>query len=418
MNPFATAFLMVNSIAIFLLPRRKAFLPLLLGATYMTLGQGIKVGPFHFPIIRLIIGAGLVRVMIRQEKIAGRFNELDWFMISWGMWSLISSFFHESLRTALIFRLGLVYNIWGIYFLMRVFLESMDEVVKLGKVLGILIVPVAIEMIHEKLFHYNIFSVFGGVGIHPAMRHGSVRAQGPFGHSILAGTIGAVTLPIIIGCWRYYRYYAVLGVLGCLTMIATCKSSGPILSMLVGLAALLMWNYRERMRLLRWLALVGYILLDILMKAPPYYLMARVDLAGGSTGWHRAALIQSAIEHISEWWLAGTDYTRHWMATGVSWSSNHTDITNYYIYMGVIGGVPLMIFLILMFAKGFSYVGHVLRERSDLSNQEQFVIWSLGSSLFAHAATCISVSYFDQSFVFLFLVLAGISSIWSTTSPR
>jgi hypothetical protein len=101
------------------------------------------------------------------------------------------------------------------------------------------------------------------------------------------------------------------------------------------------------------------------------------------------------------------------MPTGVSWSAEHTDITNYYLKMGVWGGLPLMLLFIVILAKGFSFVGQTLRKSADLPRESQFMVWALGASLFAHAATFISVSYFDQSFVFIYLTLAAISSVWS-----
>ena len=97
------------------------------------------------------------------------------------------------------------------------------------------------------------------------------------------------------------------------------------------------------------------------MKAPAYYLLARIDLTGSSTSWHRAALIDMALGHLSEWWAFGTDHTRHWMPYGVPWSDNHSDITNYYISMGVNGGLPLMLLFIAILAKAF-YAGRWLRE--------------------------------------------------------
>lgn len=174
-----------------------------------------------------------------------------------------------------------------------------------------------------------------------------------------------------------------------------------------------MWRYRHRMRLLRWMAVLGYFTLALVMKAPVYYLIARIDISGGSTGWHRARLIESAFEHLDEWWLAGTDYTRHWMPTGVSWSPNHADITNQYLKFGVVGGLPLMLLFIAILSLGFSFVGQALQRASHLPRETQFVIWALGASLAAHAATCISVSFFDQSFVFLYLTLAAISTVYS-----
>ena len=77
-----------------------------------------------------------------------------------------------------------------------------------------------------------------------------------------------------------------------------------------------------------------------------------------------------------------------------------------------------MILFILILAKGFSYVGQVLQKKSDYPLSTSFMIWALGASLFANAATMISVSYFDQSFLFLYLTLAVIGSAWSSEVPK
>jgi len=169
------------------------------------------------------------------------------------------------------------------------------------------------------------------------------------------------------------------------------------------------------MRLIRWLAVLGYIALDLIMKAPAYYIIARIDLTGSSTSWHRAALIDSAIQHLSEWWFAGTDYTRDWMPYGVNWSADQSDITNHYLRMGVDGGLPLMLLFIAVLAMGFSFVGRTLRMTPELPPLSQFMIWALGASLFTHSVTFISVSYFDQSVVFIYLTLAVIGSVRSGT---
>jgi hypothetical protein len=193
-------------------------------------------------------------------------------------------------------------------------------------------------------------------------------------------------------------------------MVYSSTSSGPILSMLAGILALFLWNYREKTRLIIWMGVIGYIGLTLVMNDPAYFIMARIDITGGSTGWHRARLIQSALEHFFEWWIAGTDYTRHWMPTGVSWSPDHTDITNHYIQMGVWGGLPLMMLFIAIILRAFSLIGKNVSISSKVSLKSEFVFWALGASLFAHAVTFLGVSYFDQSFLFLYLVLAAIAS--------
>ena len=418
MGPLSTPaliFLSVTAAMLLFLPQRWAPLPLLVGTCYITYGQGIEVGPYSFTVVRLLVAVGIVRVVLRGERLAGGMNSLDWLMIAWAAWALISLVFYNDPLSKLTFRLGLVYNTCGIYFLIRAFCQSRDDLVGLVRITVILLTPVAVEMLYERMMGYNPFSFFGGVPVTPMFRAGGFRAQGPFAHAILAGTVGAVCLPLMIGLWRQYRNFSALGIAACLAMIFTSGSSGPILSALAGIGALFLWRIRHRMRLVKGLAVLGYIMLDLVMKAPAYYLIARIDLGMGGTGWHRARLIESAFEHLHEWWLAGTDYTRHWMPTGVSWSPDHTDITNHYIKMGIIGGLPLMILFIILLAKGFSYVGHTLKNEDDQNPGSQFFLWALGASLFAHAATMISVSYFDQSFIFLYLVLAAIGSLWSVT---
>jgi hypothetical protein len=415
MNSFAIGFVLINSIMLIFLPRRLAPLPLLVGACYMTLASAVEVGAFHFMVIRILIAVGISRVILRGERLAGKMNTLDWLMVAWAVWALMSSLFHEDTAKVLVNHLGLAYNACGIYFLLRVFCQSLDEVVTVCVISAVLLVPLSIEMFLERMSGYNMFSTLGGVPAISEIRDGRIRAQGPFASSILAGTVGAVTLPLMIGLWQRHRKIAVAGLVACCIIIFASSSSGPIMSALWGIGALLMWHWHNQMRLVRWLIVFGYVGLDLIMKAPAYYLLARIDLTGSSTGWHRAVLIDTAFKHLPEWWFAGTDYTRHWLDYGAFWSPSHIDVTNHYLDMGVHGGLPLMFLFIAILAKGFSLVGQCLRQGAKLSPEFRFLVWSLGASLFSHATTCISISYFDQSVVFLYLTLAVVGSIWSCT---
>lgn len=413
MNSFALIFVLVNGILLLSLPRRYAPLPLLVGACYMTIAQGINLGPFSFTVIRMLVVVGVIRVWIRGERVAGGMNSLDWLMVAFAMWALATSFFRPEPTGALVFRLGLVFNTCGIYFLLRSFCQSMEDLWALIRYIAILLIPIAIEMVYEQTRVHNLFSFLGGVPSTPTIREGNIRAQGPFRHAILAGTVGAVCFPLMVSFWDRNKKVAAMGMLACTTIVFTSRSSGPLVSLMFGVGGLLMWNYRKHMNRVRWIAVIVYIALNLVMKAPAYYLMARIPLVPGSTGWHRAELINSAIRHLNEWWLWGTDYTRHWMPTGVSWSAENADITNHYIKMGVIGGLPLMFLLILKLAKGFTYVGLCLKSDHNFSSDTKFMVWSIGASLFSNATTMISVSYFDQSFVFLYLTLAAIGSVWA-----
>ena len=98
------------------------------------------------------------------------------------------------------------------------------------------------------------------------------------------------------------------------------------------------------------------------------------------------------------------------MPTGVSWNPKHTDITNHYLEMGVLGGLPATFLFVSLLVTGFAFVGRIVRFGEGLTPEQRFFVWTLGAALFAHVATCISVSYFDQSVFFIYLTLAGIAS--------
>jgi hypothetical protein len=416
MNIIAITFLILAAGGLLALPRRWASLPLICGACYMTAGEQLLIGPFHFTVLRLLILAGVIRIISRDEKLEGGLKGLDKVAIAWGAWLLCSSFFHAPFGDALVYRLGEAYNALGFYFLIRFFCQSKEDILQVIKITAIILAPLALEMINEKLTGKDLFSIFGGVSEQVLVRNGKIRAIGPFGHSILAGTVGGVCAPLIIGIWAQRPKAAKIGLMACLCMIFACASTGPIMTLMAGLFALMIWRWRNLIRPMLISAVIGYFCLGLVMKDPPYYLMARIDLTGSSTGYHRSALIQSALSHLDEWWLAGTDQTRHWMPYGVAANESNSDITNHYLNYGVWGGLPLTILFISMLFIGFRYVHGSLLLQSEAPRAEQFMIWALGAGLFAHAVTCISVSYFDQSSLFLYLNLAALGSVYASIS--
>lgn len=407
----AVVFLLVSVVAIWVVPRAWAPVPLLAGACYMTLGQGIEVAGLGFPIIRLLLLAGVLRVLLRSERPAGGLLGMDKLLFAWAAWAIVASTYHDNPKATLVNYLGMVYNAFGTYFLIRCFCQNADDLLRVVRITAWILVPLATEMLIEQLIQRNLFAIFGGVPETPAVRNGGVRSQGPFEHAILAGTVGAVCIPMMMGLWRRHPISAKLGLVACAVMVLTSASSGPITSVLLAIFALGLWRWRHWTKQMRIAAVVGYILLDLVMKAPPYYLIARMDIVSGSTGWHRAELINSSLKHLHEWWLTGTDYTRHWMPTGVSWSPDHTDITNHYIAQGVRGGLPLTFLFIALLWCGFRYIGESVRFFAYWDAERGFFAWSFGAGLFAHAATCLSVSYFDQSILFLYLALAAVTTL-------
>jgi hypothetical protein len=234
-------------------------------------------------------------------------------------------------------------------------------------------------------------------------------------HAILAGTAGASSL-VLFSLLRATPKVAILGMVAAATIIYCSSSTGPIGTLLAGLAMLLLWPARRYIPLFCIITVVALVALHAVMKDPVWYLLARIDVTGGSTGYHRARLITAALDHIDRWWLVGTDYTRDWIPYGIEWSRNHVDITNYYIKMGVIGGLPLMLLFICLFVTAFRALGRGINTLRVANDSKQFVLWCASATLFAHCVTLITVSYFDQSIILFSIILGSVPGLCHTHS--
>lgn len=256
----------------------------------MSMESSLDLGPLHFTSIRTLVAIGILRVITRGERIAGGLLTLDRVLIAWAVWTVCSSCFHTDFSAALIYRLGLAFNVLGFYLLVRIFIQDADSLLGICKVILIALLPIALEMIVEAKTGRNLFSLFGGVSGLSEVRGGKVRAEGPFAHSILAGTVGAVCLPMAILFWKSNRKLSLFGLAVTGFMVLTSRSSGPMMTAIFIVFGLALWRFRQYMRLIRWGAVLAVLVLSMVMNAPVYYVLDRIDLTGSSTGWHRAYL--------------------------------------------------------------------------------------------------------------------------------
>lgn len=396
------------------LPRRYALVPMLIGGCYMTLGQALIIGGLHFYLIRILIFFGLIRLFLKKEVFTIKFNVIDKFLIAWLIVSSFLFVLFSGTSVNLTERLGGIYNTLGIYLLIRASIRDFDDIVHTVKMLGIIIIPLALLFAIEYSTGKNPFFVFGGVPEYTAIREGRLRCQGPFRHPILAGTFGATALPLFIGLWvqtPHRRFLALGAILSATIIVVTSSSSGPVLAYVTSIVGLFCWYFRSKMRAVRWGIVVLLTVLHLYMKAPVWFLISRIsDLVGGG-GWYRSALIDAAITHIDEWWLIGTRYTAHWMPTGLAIDPNMTDIVNQFIAQGVNGGLLTMMLFIWLIVKCFKTTGSAVRDETSFTSPERFMIWSLGCTVLGHVASFFSVSYFDQIIIFWYLIIGMIAAL-------
>src|SRR5690606_10442844 len=137
------------------LPRRYAAIALLLGAAYITREQVLEVGPATFTVVRILVAVGAVRVLLRREWLAHGFGRLDAVMGTWAAWLLLSSALHTPDQW--LFRAGLVWTDLGCFLLFRVFIRNLEDVRRLFAAVCVLLLPIAILMLAEKLSGHNQF---------------------------------------------------------------------------------------------------------------------------------------------------------------------------------------------------------------------------------------------------------------------
>ena len=384
MNLVLIAIAAVLVAAQFALPRRLAFLPLLLAVCHAQNVTVIQVG-VAFSTCKLVILAGILRAACEHRLTWSARQPLDLLVGLWAGWMVLSGFAHTAPdHNPITIRLSSVYDCVGSYLYARSFIGSQEDYWRFTKCLAIIVAVLTLVVLVETVTHQNYYARIAGVYEGVTIRGNRVRARGPFSHAILLGTFAATSMALLVGLWRRHPCYAVVGLAACGLIVVCSASSGPLMTLFCAFVALALWPCRANVIWMRWLAVLGVIALQLVMEAPVWYLIARVDFIGGSTGWHRAQLITAAAAHLSEWWLVGTDYTRNWMAYGVEWSDRHVDITNHYINMGVTGGLPLMLLFIGTLVKAFQIIGRGMRPLRDTGNPDELILWCAGVAMFAH----------------------------------
>lgn len=399
----------------FLAARRVHILiPMLIVAAFITSMQRVVLGSLDFTMLRLMMVAGIARAAIRNDAQLLEWSRMD---SAFAVYVVVASLTYIMLwrnSSAIVNRLGFAFEAILAYGLIRVYVHSEVQVTTLIRGLAVVFAGIAVFMLIEQATRYNFFSVFGGVSPITRLRAGRLRAQGAFSHPIMAGTFGGTFAPLF---WALAsrrngrdRRFAVLGSVGAVSIVWASSSSGPVISLLASLFAVSMWNYRQYTAILRRGFFLMLLVLHIVMDAPVWHLISRVDIVGGSTGWHRYALIDAAIRRFPEWAAFGVRTSGHW-----GWGLN--DVTNHFILQAVNGGFLTLLAFIILVGAGFRSVRRAIA--GDEGNEaRQKMHWAWGSVLFSHCISFIGVSYFGQMNFFWYLTLGLIACLPSLSDKK
>jgi O-antigen ligase len=417
-NPIALIFLAAMILVMATGRRQGAVKALLATAAFLPLGQQVVVAGLHFQFFRILILFGFMRVFSQGEFKDFNLNGVDRLLIAWGVTATICGALRDPGAIFGNHCLGFAFNAFGTYFLIRALTRGATEVLDHIRFLVVAATVIAMAMVWEFVTHHDLFAVFGGVPDVVELREGRFRCQGPFEHPILAGTFMATLFPVLTGLLflknQRDKRLAIVGIVACVFSSYAAASSGALLTCLTAIIGLVfLWPLRLHMRWFRRGSVVAVLASGFVMKAPFWYIIARISDHLGGTGWHRAYLIDQAVGHFGEWFLIGTGVTAHWAPSGQVLAADplNMDITNNYIAVGIQGGLLGLGFFLAMIVACFKIVGRKIRSQ-DSPFPPRF-IWAIGVSLACHCTAMISISYFDQIQVFWFWLLAVFATLSS-----
>lgn len=381
-----------------LVPRRYFLAPFILAACFVPTDQRIMVMGLDFKVLRIIVAVGVLRVLLFGEYRRLKLNRIDRLLLMWLLCGAVIYSIRWNTAEAVINRAGILFDAVGLYWLFRQNIRSWDD---LKHTLGLFAVG-AIILLPFVLIEWSTGSnpfVFLGKAI-TSIRQGKFRCQAAFPHSIMLGLFWAILAPMFLALAKTEtkKTLYLFAFASSILIVMATASSTPILVLILAIVAYRAFNWRQYTAAAALVLAAMTAALHIVMNAPVWHLLARINVIGGSTGWHRYNLIDKAIRNFDEWMVIGCRSTDHW-----GWGLG--DVTNQYVLEGVRGGAAtLILFVLMIYAVLKTLVTSSLRYRD---RNAQLLTWALFSMMIAHCVGFIGASYFGQIQVLWYMTLAA-----------
>jgi hypothetical protein len=394
--------------------------------------QRISVAGADFTFVRFLVLVAFARFLFMGETRWLRWNWIDTCVTFGALARLVCWSVTKGTTEDFVGAVGLNLELLLSYLVVRCSVRSLDDLRILACTAAILCVLVVPFFLIERQTGRNMFSVFGGIPEVTPMREGKIRCRGAFSHAILAGCFFVAWMPIWIGLAlkgrQLERVVAVSGFLAAFLIVFACASSTPVVALILGIGVWIFFPARAHLRLLWMSGLAFAVVLNFLMEKGIWHLIARIDLVGGSTGYHRYHLIDKAIKHFGEWWMLGTSSTAHW-------GYGLFDVTNQFVLEGVRGGVWALLAIILVFILSYAAIGRELRGLAARISQaralgmprvasacmaDEYLVYALGATMCAQMAIFLAVSYFGETTVIwqFFMGLCAAFLQWTSDPSR
>ena len=183
-------------------------------------------------------------------------------------------------------------------------------------------------------------------------------------------------------------------------------SSGPWMMVIIVFGCLAIERRESLIKPLIVFAVFSCLVVGIISNRAFYHVIASYSNPVGGTSWHRAALIDLAIEHFDEWWLAG--YGGLDPGWGLRLGNVWADITNEYITAGVQYGMLGVIGLCGVLISGLYLTAGLYK--SVKGPVVKSLCWAMGSVLVMLLISLNACSFFAQTRTLFYCILGIIGS--------
>lgn len=406
-EPISLLILFITVHLAFLLPRRKALVPLVFLICFTPYSQRLVVLGLDLTFLRIAILTGWTRLVIAGEWTGFRWCKLDLFVLLYGAVSCLTYVSLLGSPEALIRSAGFLVDSLGMYFLARHIVRNWDDLETLAWAFAFFLLPVAVLMLIERITGENPFALlFSELPLNSRVREGVVRSKGAFPHPIHAGIFGAAVWPIVATCrleagrsWSWTMQ--VIGAASSLAIVVCAASSTAIFTLGFGLIAFSAFRLRKHVLPIACLVGVSVCAMHMASSEPIWRGYSSLSIVPGSTGDFRFRLVDQAISRFDSWWLIGTRDTS-------VWGKGLNDLTNQFVLEGVSGGLlRLACFMATLFSGLGALAGRFVDEDCPPGHARAY--WGLWVALFMFLVSFNGVSMFGQSvqLYYLFLAMAG-----------
>lgn len=377
----------------------------------------VQLGVLDIPVSRFVVAVLLLRCLVSPQLIS-RFKwcRLD----TWVAASMVVSVgiplvsYHQPILRILENRGGFVMDVFFTYLVARLCITDRTAMVTAVKWIGVALVPLALLGVIEALTGWQPYFPLmqycpwkPTVNINP--RSGLFRAIGPFGHPIMFGAAFVLFLPFIYCLRHEHNYWRTLAYLLCGIAIIgalSSMSSGPLMMVLIIIGCLALERFKQWVKPIFIFLVVSCIVIEIISNRTIYHVITSYANPIGGSGWHRAKLIDLAIEHFGEWWLVG--YGGLDPGWGQSLGGTWTDITNEYITAGVKHGILGVITLVGVLATAMYMLVRLHNSAKDPVLRSWY--WALGSIIVMLIISFNSCAFFTQTGNLFYSIMGIIGS--------